>query len=292
MVNYDRLDRNPNNLISTINYLLSKKDEEISVSMDTQPWEIKDSIVLVGTVSDLLEVYDTDTYTTDSKERYPQDIRELGSHAWDEVIINLKNVKWEQFYDNVHNEQAAKILRQADLTQIYSHDELMGYFDSPRAIQQTELDEKYKELAVELGTKYKLINNFLDFIDGDQSNAEIIRSSSAFADILKKLTPIDEYDINELMQWENDPNSDYESEKVDKIRPTTELGGRIEEKDVIELKKEINSIIDLQQEIWNAWDALIYELNNNGDYENESKIEKSKNLSKVTENGYLNKIED
>lgn len=292
MVNYDRLDRNPNRLLDAIKYLLSKKDEEISVSMDSQPWEIQNSIVLVGTVSDLLEVYDSDTYTTDSKERYPQDIRELGSHDWDEVIINLTDVKWESFYDNIHNEKAVDLLKNADLSQIYSHDELMGHFDSPRALQQEEFDEKYKELSVELGEKYKLINKFLEFMDGGQSNAEVIRNSEAFSDILSKLAPIDEYTINELMQWEYDENSKYESEKVEKIRPTTELGRRITEKDIIDLKTEINSVIDLQQEISDAWDALIDELNNKGDYENESRIQKSKNLNSVTENGALYKHTD
>ena len=288
MINYGRLDRNKVNLIDAIKYLFSKKDEEISVSMDTQPWEIRDSIVLVGTVNDLYEVYDVDTYTQDSKERFPKDIRNIGELDWDEVIINLKDVKWESFYDNINDEQANDLLRKEyDMTQIYSHEDLLSQFeDSPRVQKQTELDEKYKELAIVLRDKYVNVNKFLDFLQGDTSNAEIIRNSEYFSSVLSKLKYVDEYDITELSQWEEDPNQRWESEKVENIRPTTEMGKRISEEDIADLIKSINSEVDIQHEVIEAWDNLVNELERNNDIENRDKIERSKNLRNFTLDDY------
>lgn len=291
MINYNRIGRDSNKLISAAEYLLSKKDEEISVSMDTQPWEVKDSIILVGTVKDLYEVYDADTYTKDSKERAPLDIRKAEQMDWDEVIINLKDVKWEYFYDNIHNEKVRDYLEHNGLHQIYSHDELMGHFsDTPRAIKQMELDDEYKQLSSDLYDKYVLMDKFYDFLEkSDQNNALIIRDSKSFEDVIGLIQPTDEYRMAELSVHIYDPNSEYESEKIENAIPRTELGGRIREKDILDLKDEINSIVDIQIKVNECWADLIEELKNSGREEESSKIERSKNLARFTENGHLSK---
>jgi hypothetical protein len=290
MINLNRLNGDKNKLIDAARYLLSKKDEEISVSMDTEPWEVRDSVVLVGTVKDLYEVYDSDTYTKDAKERHPLDIRSINQMDWDEVIINLKDVTWEYFYDSVHNEQVIDFLKSKELRQIYAYEDLTSHFsDSPRVIKQQELDETYKELSSALYDKYTLINKFYDFLQGDQSNAEIIRNSESFSDILDSIQPTDEYSMTELSQWEERPS--WESEDINIQIPRNELGKRISEEDVVSLKKDLNSLIDIQTKVYEAWSNLIEELKNSGEEEQSMKIEKSKNLSNFTEKGYLNKYQ-
>ena len=290
MINLNRLDHNKNKLIDAVQYLLSKKDEEISVSMDTEPWEVRDSIILVGTVKDLYEVYDSDTYTKDSKERHPLDIRNINEMDWDEVIINLKDVTWEYFYDNLHDQQVVYFLKSKDLSQIYSYEDLTSHFsDSPRVIKQQELDETFKELSSKLYNKYTLMNKFYDFLQGNQPNAEIIRNSESFSTILDSIQPIDEYSMTELSQWEERPS--WESEDIDIQIPRNELGQRIREEDVVNLKLELNKIIEIQTKVFEAWGSLIDQLQNFGEEEKSVKIEKSKNLSNFTENGYLDKYE-
>lgn len=290
MINLNRLNYDKNKIINAAQYLLSKRDEEISVSMDTEPWEVRDSVILVGTVKDLYEVYDSDTYTKDAKERHPLDIRSINQMDWDEVIINLKDVTWEYFYDTTHNEQVVDFLKSKDVSQIYDYEDLTGHFsDSPRVIKQQELDEKYKELSSDLYVKYKLMNKFYDFLQGDQSNAEIIRNSESFSTILDSIQPTDEYLMQELSQWEETPS--WESEDINTQIPRNELGRRISEEDVVTLKNDINSVIDIQTKVYEAWGNLIEELKNSGADEESIKIEKSKNLSKFTENGRLNKYQ-
>jgi hypothetical protein len=286
MINYHRLDRDKDKLMSAANYLLSKKDEEISVSFETQPWDIRDSIILVGVAKDIYEHYKTDTNTAESKERYPKDIRPDDAYDWDEAIVNLRDVKWEYFYDNIHIPEVSKFLKDNDLSEIYSHKELRSHFTSEKQEKQTDIDEEYIKISSELGYKYQLINNFIDFLEGDHVNAEIIRNSDSFINVLRNLNRIDEYNINELLQYSN-PNSDYESENVENIIPRDELGYRINEETLNNTKKEINEIIQTQNDLYDAWGDLIDELNNKGDLENSSKIEKSKNLKAVTENGRL-----
>jgi hypothetical protein len=290
MINYNRLGRDKDKLISAAQYLLSKKDEEISVSMDTQPWEVRDSIILVGNVKDLYEVYDADTYTKDSKERFPLDIRKAEQMDWDEVIINLRDVDWEYFYDNIHVREVNDFLSSKDLRQIYSHEELMGHFsDSPRAIKQMDIDEDYKKLSEELYDKYVLMNNFYEFLQGNQSNADIIRNSKSFENILDLIKPLDEYSMTELSIHRYDPNSQYNSEDIENVIPRTELGKRIGEEDILNLKNEINNLVDIQMKVNDAWDDLVNEIRNSGMEEEAFKIERSKNLGRFTESGHLNK---
>jgi hypothetical protein len=95
--------------------------------------------------------------------------------------------------------------------------------------------------------------------------------------------------MTELSQWEERPS--WESEDINTQIPRNELGKRISEEDVVNLKGELNKIIDIQIKVYEAWDNLIEELKNSGEEEQSMKIEKSKNLSNFTEKGYLNKYQ-
>lgn len=92
-------------IINRLEFLFSKQDKEISVSVKKQVWREQDTIILTGTTIDLLEYYEGDTGTnypenkSEGKNKYPSP-GQINT-PWDEAVINLQDVKWDGYINNL-----------------------------------------------------------------------------------------------------------------------------------------------------------------------------------------------
>lgn len=255
MINANRLlDSNYNNkgeaLIQTIKYLTSKKDEEISVSIESPVWTMNDSIILIGTVSDVLEFYDVDTYTADSKDRFPMSVtRKKGDLRWDEAIVNLRDIKWtayfadweklpfggntiSEFYD-IMSSYGNSINERIDI--LYDIEDLEKYYSSSDQLGYLELLEKIKDVADDLSNKQELLFNF-----------ELYN-----LDNFSKKYPIFDENRDEISKGIYDEYTRAEiASHVESLEPKGEMGENFSEEDLKQYESDLEETRKIQQLIW------------------------------------------
>lgn len=272
-------DSNYNNrgesLIKTIKYLTSKTDEEISVSIESPVWTMNDSIILIGTASDILEFYDVDTYTTDSKDRFPMEVtRKKGDLKWDEAIVNLKDVKWEAYYanwnnlpfggntiaqfQNVMNEYGDSIDER--IRELDDLEEFQSYYSTEEQTNYLDLLEKIKDTASELSGKQNRLFNFELYSLDDFSKKYPIFDENR--DTISNGV-YDEYTRTEIASM------------AETVEPTGELGESLTQSDFESLQKDLEQTVAIQQLIWDL----------SGEIEDEMTIEEKRIINKVCENG-------
>jgi hypothetical protein len=280
MINAYRLpDSNYNNigdsLIKTIKYLTSKADQEISVSIESPVWTMNDSIILVGTVNDILEFYDVDTYTTDSKDRFPMEVtRKKGDLRWDEAIVNLKDVKWEAYYadwnnlpfggntitqfQNVMSDYGDSINeRIRDLDDL---EEFQSYYSTEEQTNYIDLLEKIKDTAGELSEKQNRLFNF-----------ELYH-----LDNLSKKYPIFDENRDTISNGIYDEYTRTEIESMaETAEPKNEMGETLTQSDLESLQKDLEQTVTIQQLIWDL----------SGEIEEEMTVEEKRLINRVCENG-------
>ena len=282
MINAYRLqDSNYNNrgeaLIKTIKYLTSKKDEEISVSIESPVWTMNDSIILIGTVSDILEFYDVDTYTADSKDRFPMSVtRKKGDLRWDEAIVNLRDVKWTAYFadweklpfggntisefDNIMSRYGDSIDERIDV--LYDIEDLEKYYSSSDQLGYLELLEKIKEVAGELSNKQELLFNFELYHLDDFS-----KKYSVFDENRDEISNgiYDEYTRTEIMSH------------AQSLEPEGEMGESFTEDDLNNYKSDLEKTRNIQQLIWDL----------SGEIEDVISQQDRKIINKVCERGHF-----
>lgn len=79
--------------------ILSGKAGEISVSVESIPWKIHHTVLLIGNTKDLLEYYDYDAITS-PHGKIPKilDTSNASNISWDEGIVDSAKVKWHTVY--------------------------------------------------------------------------------------------------------------------------------------------------------------------------------------------------
>jgi hypothetical protein len=280
MINAYRLsDSNYNNrgdsLIKTIKYLTSKIDEEISVSIESPVWTMNDSIILIGTASDVLEFYDVDTYTADSKDRFPMSVtRKKGDLKWDEAIVNLKDVKWEAYYANWNNlpfggntiTQFQNVMsdygdsideRIRDLDDL---EEFQSYYSTEEQTNYLDLLEKIKDTAGELSEKQDRLFNF-----------ELYH-----LDDFSKKYPIFDENRDTISNGVYDEYTRTEIASIaETAEPTGEMGESLTQSELDSLQKDLEQTVAIQQLIWDL----------SGEIEDEMTVNEKKLIKQVCENG-------
>lgn len=81
-----------------VSNILQGKAGEISVSVESAPWSLENTVVLIGETDDLLEYYEHDSFTKPTPVgKVPQNFENAGG-AWDEGVVDSSKVKWHTVY--------------------------------------------------------------------------------------------------------------------------------------------------------------------------------------------------
>lgn len=109
-------------IINRLDFLLSKPDNEISVTVlkKIAGGNEHGHIILTGIASNLLEYYTDDAFTVyprrdgkeDSVNKFP--MAGSSSSTWDEAIVNLQDIKWDGYYNGL--DEPNNVARKYDRT--------------------------------------------------------------------------------------------------------------------------------------------------------------------------------
>lgn len=274
------------NIMDALEYIFSRRDVEISVSVDRPIWNVDNAIVLIGRVSDMYEYYDVDSYTeTGEKERMAQEIRDRNDSKlhWDEGIVNLRDVVWDSVYigeqigiswpehQKLNSYLHRKENSEGDTIGIISDKEdFLDSYSSEEQLNTLDKFENLRDLSSDLYDLVKRVNRWYSrWVFDKYPPLDGIVSS------LQQNNYIYDEDARTMLQFACEVDDHTDLSLLD-------MNANLDE-EILSTKQEINRFLLLQTNIWEVYCDILESIGE----EELPEYELERMVCNVTNNGHI-----